>query len=284
MANDMIIGVDLGGTKVSVGIVAGSQIQTAHSRRISAAESEAVVLGEIMQSIDEVFSDQVEGIGVGVPSIVDVDTGLVYDVENIPSWKRVPLKARLEERYGIPVAVNNDANAYAVGEHVFGLGRGYQNLVGITLGTGMGTGVIIGGRLYCGGNCCAGEIGSIPHNGLTIEDFCSGRFFQREAGMDGGAVYARAREGDPESVGLFQRFGEELSFAVTVALYAYDPQAIILGGSISAAFDLFQESLWNGLAGFDYSHVVERLVIAPSELDHAAVLGAAALYVEAANQ
>jgi len=281
MKKDVIVGVDLGGTKVSAGAVAESVIQKAHSQRISAGESEAVVLGEIMQSIDEVFSHQVEGIGVGVPSIVDLDTGLIYDVENIPSWKRVPLKARLEERYGVPVVVNNDANAFAVGEHVFGRGRGYRNLVGITLGTGMGTGVIIGGRLYSGGNCCAGEIGSIPHKGLTVEDFCAGRFFLREAGIDGGIVYSRAREGDPEAVGLFQRFGSELAFAVTVALYAYDPEAIIMGGSISAAFDLFQESLWSGLTGFDYSHVVDRLVIAPSELPNGAVMGAAALFVEA---
>lgn len=280
MADELIVGVDLGGTKVSVGAVARDRVLELHRRPISAGESEGTVLREVMEAIDVVMSDQVTGIGCGVPSIVDVDTGVVYDVENIPSWKEVPLKGLLEDRFGIPAAVNNDANAFVVGERAFGWGRGISNLVGITLGTGMGTGVIVDGRLYAGRNCCAGEIGSIPHKGLTIEDFCSGRFFHREAGIDGGVVWGRALDGDPEAIRLFERFGTELSFAVTVALYSYDPDAIVMGGSISEAFDLFQASMWSGLADFDYPHVVDRLVIRPSALEHSAVLGAAALYLE----
>lgn len=284
MTDDVIIGVDLGGTKVAAGLVANGVVREVHSRRISAAESEEIVLGEVLDAIDEVVSDQVEGIGVGVPGVVDVDSGLVYDLENIPSWKRVPLRAHLEERYRVPVVVNNDANAFAVGELVFGRGREFRNLVGITLGTGMGTGVIIGGRLYSGPNCCAGEIGSIPHKGLTVEDFCSGRFFLREAGIEGAEAFARARRGEPAAIDLYRRFGAELAFAVTVALYAYDPEAIIMGGSISEAFEIFEASLWEGLADFDYPHVIDRLTIAQSGLDDAAVLGAAALCRDACSR
>ena len=122
------------------------------------------------------------GIGFCVPSMVDVDTGVVYSVANIPSWREVPLKDELERRYGVRSFINNDANAFAVGELHFGKGRGYRNLVGIVIGTGLGAGVVINGRLYSGANCGAGEIGNIAYRGSTLESWCSGTFLRRPAG------------------------------------------------------------------------------------------------------
>lgn len=280
MSEGTIIGVDLGGTKVKVGVVAGGAVSRTVSRPISGQAAEQVVLDEIMAAIAGLFDDQVVGIGCGVPSVVDVSTGTVFEVENIPSWKRVPLKAVLEGRFGVPTYVNNDANAFAVGEHCFGKGRAFHDMIGMTLGTGLGTGVIIDGRLYSGRNCCAGEIGSMPHKGLTVEDYCAGRFFLREGGVGGDVAFERARAGGAAAIALFERFGRELAAAVMIACYAYDPQAVILGGSIAAAFDLFEAAMREGLSGFAYPHVIERLVIEPSRLTDAAVLGAAALYVD----
>lgn len=281
MSEGTIIGVDLGGTKVKVGVVEGGVVARAISRPISGGAAEQVVLDEIVEAIAELVDDRVVGIGCGVPSVVDVETGTVFEVENIPSWKRVPLKAVLEGRFGVPTYVNNDANAFAVGEYCFGSGRAFRDLVGMTLGTGLGTGVIIDGRLHSGRNCCAGEIGAMPHKGLTVEDYCAGRFFLREGGIGGDVAFERARAGDPAAIALFERFGRELAGAVMIACYAYDPEAVILGGSIAAAFDLFQAPLRQGLAAFAYPHVIERLVIEPSRLSDAAVLGAAALYIDA---
>ena len=281
MGEGTIIGVDLGGTKVRVGAVAGGRVARAVSRPISGQAAEQVVLEEIASAIAELHDEQVVGIGCGVPSVVDVATGTVFEVENIPSWKRVPLKAVLERRFSVPTYVNNDANAFAVGEHVFGKGRAYRDLVGLTLGTGLGTGVIIGGLLHSGRNCCAGEIGAMPHKGLTLEDWCAGRFFLREGGVSGGEAHERARSGDAAAIALFERFGRELAEAVMIVCYAYDPEAVILGGSIAAGFDLFEAPMRAGLAAFAYPHVIERLVIEASELADAAVLGAAALYVDA---
>jgi len=278
---ETIIGVDLGGTKVSVGAVTEGAVGRVVRRDVPSQEAADVVLEEIMDAIDEVFDPSVVGIGCGVPSVVDVAEGVVFDVENIPSWKEVPLKAALEERFGVAASVNNDANAFAVGEHVFGPGKEFKDMVGLTLGTGMGTGVIVNGRLYSGANCGAGEIGMMTHKGLTLEDYCSGQFFQRECGAAGQEVYRRARAGYAESLEAFEKYGSELSEAVMIVLYAYDPQAVIFGGSISAAFDLFETGLRRGLTRFAYPHVVERLVMAPSTLENAAVLGAAALYVDA---
>jgi glucokinase len=276
-----IIGIDLGGTKVSVGAVTNGAVERVVRREVPSQEAADVVLAEIFDAIGEVFDATVMGIGCGVPSVVDVEEGVVYDVENIPSWKVMPLKAALQDRFRVPASVNNDANAFAVGEHVFGAGRDYSDVVALTLGTGMGTGVIVRGRLYSGVNCGVGEIGMIAHKGLTLEDYCSGPFFSREYGAAGDDIYRRARAGDTEAVAAFDRFGAELSEAVMIALYAYDPQAVIFGGSISAAFDLFEEGLREGLQRFAYKRVIERLMLAPSTLENSAVLGAAALYVDA---
>ncbi len=281
MADATVLGVDLGGTSVTVGAVVGESVQRVSTRRISAQAAEEVVLAEVIDTIAELFDDSVQGIGCGVPSVVDVDTGVVYDVENIPSWREVPLRAALEQRFGVPSYVNNDANAYVVGEHVFGRGRGFRHVVGMTLGTGLGVGVITNGTLYAGANCGAGELGVMPYKEHTVEAYAAGQFFPRECGVSGDVAYQRARAGDPGALGWFEAYGGELGDAIMIVLYAFDPEAIILGGSISVAFDLFERGMRERLRSFAYPHVVQRLVIEPSELENAAVLGAAALFYEA---
>jgi glucokinase len=281
VTNEAVLGVDLGGSRVRVGKVRAGALERHEARRISGHARRDVVLGEIFQAVDQVFDDDVAGIGCGVPSVVDVGRGVVYAVENIPSWHEVPLKDELERRYGVPAAINNDANAFAVGELHFGKGRGRRNLVGMTLGTGLGAGVVIDGRLYNGANCGAGELGAIPYREGSIEQYCAGPFFEREAGVGGNVVFQRAREGDAEALRLFAAYGRELGYAVMVALYAYDPELIVLGGSISRAFPFFERGLRERLREFAYQHALERLEIACSEIEHVAVLGAAALYLNA---
>lgn len=282
MTSVAIVGVDLGGTHVRVGKVRRRAIERRHDRRIRAQEAEASVLAEIFAAIDEVFDDDVAGIGCGVPSVVDVERGIVYAVENIPSWRQVHLKDELEGRFGVPAFVNNDANAFVLGELYFGKARGYRHVVGLTLGTGLGGGVVVDGRLYSGRNCGAGEIGMIPHRGQIVEHYCAGAFFERESGATGDVIFARARQGDAAALRLYAAYGRELAHAVMTVLYAYDPELIVLGGSISRAYDLFADSLWERLRQqYAYQHALERLVIAVSETADVAVLGAAALYLDA---
>jgi glucokinase len=281
MTGTTVLGVDLGGTSVTVGAVVGGSVQRVTSRRISSEAAEEVVLTEVIGSIAELFDDSVQGIGCGVPSVVDVESGVVYDVENIPSWREVQLRAELEQRFGVPSYVNNDANAYVVGEHVFGKGRGFRHVVGMTLGTGLGVGVIMNGALCAGANCGTGEIGVMPYRGATVEAFASGQFFPRQCGVSGEVAYERARAGDGEALDWFDAYGGELGDAIQIVLYAFDPEAVILGGSISVAFDLFEGGMRERLRSFAYPHVVQRLAIEPSELENAAVLGAAALFYDA---
>jgi len=278
-----LLGIDLGGTQVRVGRVRASALERTVACQISSHERAEVVAGELYRTIDAVFDDDVRGIGCGVPSVVDLDTGVVYGVENIPSWREVPLREQLERRYGVPAYVNNDANAFAVGELYFGAGRGHRNLVGLTIGTGLGAGVIIDGRLYSGGNCAAGEIGAMPYREHTVEHYCSGAFFQRHAGMRGEEVFSRAQAGEPAALHLFAEFGFELGHALLLVLYAYDPELIVLGGSIRAALPFFGARMRERLRQYRWPHVVDRLRIVSSEVQEAGILGAAALYLDAST-
>lgn len=266
-----------------VGRVSAGTLEHASAAPISSRAAAEVVADELYRAIDGAFDDGVTGIGCGVPSVVDLERGIVHRVENIPAWREVPLKADLERRYGVPVYVNNDANAFAVGELYFGAGRGCRHMVGLTVGTGLGAGVIVDGKLYSGANCGAGELGSLPHREHTLEHYCSGAFFQRVAGVRGEEAHRAALDGDPYALGLFAELGHELGHAVLVVLHAYDPEIVVFGGSISAAFDLFAPTLHARLREYPWPHVVERLRIARSEVEHAGVLGAAALYLDATN-
>jgi len=277
-----LVGVDLGGTNVRAGSVRGEKVTGRAVRRISGTAAEGVVLQEVFETIDEVIDGEVAGIGIGVPSVVDVERGIVYTVENIPAWREVHLKEKLESRYGCPAHVNNDANAFALGELHFGKGRGHRNMVGLTIGTGLGAGIIIDGRLYSGSNCGAGEIGSIPYRDFTIEHYAAGQFFEHEAGVRGEVAFERARRGDAEALRLFHAFGLELGHAFLTVLYTYDPELIVVGGSIARAFAFFEAGVRERLKSFAYQHALGRLVIAPSETEDVAILGAAALCIDAA--
>lgn len=144
-----------------------------------------------------------ESVGIGVPGLVDDKTGIVYDLTNIPSWQEVPLKDRLEEHFQVPVRVTNDANMFALGEKTFGAGKEYDNLVGITLGSGFGAGLVIDSRMYAGTLSSAGEMADIPYLDKTIEDYCSGKFFRQQYDMEGVKLSKMAAAGDENAQRIF---------------------------------------------------------------------------------
>ena len=277
-----IIAVDLGGTKLRIGKVQDNAVQEQFSRPVQQTDDAQVVLDQFIEAIRTIFSPDVAAIGIGVPSVVDVENGIVYAVQNIPSWKEVHLKEILEKEFHVPVHVNNDANCFALGECHFGKGRGYRDMVGLTLGTGLGAGIIINRRLYNGSNCGAGEIGMIPNRGQIIEYYCSGQFFEHEYGLSGPAVFESAQAGDPAAIRAYEQFGYEMAYAIVTVLYAYDPQIIIFGGSVSKAFAYFRRPMMDRVASlFAYSHALQRLVIEKSDLTDIALMGAAALHLDA---
>jgi glucokinase len=273
----MRIGVDLGGTNIRAGIVDRGATLRKLSEPCRAGMSEQVILGQLKAMISALLVPGVEGIGIGVPSVVDVERGIVYNAANIPSWKEVHLKSILEKEFRLPVAVNNDCNCFALGEYHFGAGKAYQNIVCLALGTGVGAGIIINGQLYTGHNAGAGEIGSLPYLAHDYEYYCSGCFFTREHGLTGKEAYERGCAGDPHALSLWRAAGTHIGSLLAAVLFAYDPQAIILGGSIARAFDLFRDTMRESLRRFPYPATVDRVAILPSQKDDAALLGAAVL-------
>ena len=281
MSDPAVIGVDLGGTNVRAGLVEGSRLTDVRSVAVRSQGSERDVLEDMFSAIDAVMRKDVAGIGAGVPSVIDLKAGIVYDVQNIRSWKKVPLKARLEERYRLPAYVNNDANCFAAGEKYFGKAKPYDHAVGLILGTGLGAGVIANGRLYSGTNCGAGEFGMLPYLDKNFEAYASGQFFERVHGVSGRELSGRAERGDERALAIFAEFGGHLGEAVKAICYAVDPEVIVLGGSVSRAARFFQAAARDAFQSFAYSITKDKLKIEVSETENIAILGAAALYYDA---
>lgn len=260
-----------------VGLTDGSTLVNSVIEPCPSKEAEEVVINQLKRQIAQLMSEEVTSIGVGVPSVVDCQQGIVYNVANIPSWKEVHLKEILEKEFNVPVAVNNDANCFALGVWKYGEGKETRDMVGLTMGTGIGSGIIIDGKLYNGVNTGAGEIGSLPFKDADYEFYCSSRFFSELHGDTGANFGKRAQAGDAEAVAVWNEFGENVGELIKAVLFTYAPEAIIIGGGIASAFSLFESPMRASLESFPYPANVAATRIMPSTLPNAAILGAGAL-------
>lgn len=280
---ELYMGIDLGATNVRAGVVRGQDLLHVTSRDIDADGSVDVVISQIFELVDDVVTDEVSGFGVGVPSVVDVVTGVVYDVQNIPAMKEVAFKEQFEGRYGRPTYVNNDVNCFVLGEYAFGKARGFRHVAGLNLGTGFAAGLIVEGRLYEGPNCGAGEFGMMPYKESILEDYCSGLYFKNR-GLDAADMFREAESGDAVARSLWQEFGHHVGNAVKTVMYGFDPELIVVGGSIRKAYAHFQEAMWTTVGDFGFRRSLERLRFELSDLEHAPLLGAAELPRAAARE
>lgn len=272
-----IIGIDIGATKTHIGVVKDSRVIEEITFPTSATAPKNQIISEIIQGIEQVTTSGFSGIGIGVPGLVDEEKGIIYDLWNIPSWQEVHLKKALEDHFKIPVKITNDANTFVLGEKKYGKGKSFKNFVGITLGTGFGSGIIINHELYSGTLSSAGELADLPYLDKTIEDYCSGKFFQNKYGLEGRKVHEMAKAGDPEAFKIFNEYGNHLGNAIKLILNVLSPEAVFLGGSISQSFSFFEDSLREKIATFPFKRVIKNLEIAPSEISNVAILGSAAL-------
>jgi len=273
----MTIGIDLGGTNLRCGLVEHGSVVARLSEPCRACEPENVVIEQIKGLIRQLMSPSVTGIGIGVPSVVDVQKGIVYNVLNIPSWKEVHLKEILEAEFGIPVQVNNDANCFALGEQRCGEGKPYGNVIGVTLGTGVGAGLIINNQLYSGVNTGAGEIGCLPYLEHTLEFYCGSAFFPEYHNTTGKEAMQLAQAGDANALKIWEEFGKHMGVLVKIILFVYDPDAIIFGGSITNAYPYFEKAMRKEMETFDYPETIRKIHILISTRDDISLLGAAAL-------
>lgn len=272
----MVLGIDLGGTNLCLGIIENGVVKeriSVPSFQPSATLEET--LEYLAEQIGKVLTPEIEKIGIGVPTVVDVHRGIVYEAANIPSWTEVHLKDFLEARFGLPVSVNNDANCYAMGAYgKYPEDAKPEALVAMTLGTGLGVGIVDNGRLICGVNCGAGEIGYLGYNGGCLEEFCSKQFFAKY-NADSYELSLAAQAGDPEAIKLFKEFGRHLGYAVSIVMFAYDPSHVVFGGGIANALPLFKDSIMEYLReNFPLSKSVDKLTIDAQTSIDTPILGA----------
>lgn len=275
-----LIGVDLGGTKITAALIENEKIVRQFTCPTPYDQKKMVVVDAISVAISQVFDKEIQGIGIGVPSLVDLENNQVIDVTNIPSWDIVPLKHLLEDRFTKPVFVNNDANCFALGEKHFGKGKLYRNFVGLTIGTGLGAGIIINNHLYSGQLCGAGEFGNIYYLDSNIENYCSGMFFKNQH-LSGKEEAEKAKNGDAQAQKLFDDLGHHIARGLGNVLFALAPEAIILGGSVSQSFLLFEKSMRETFEDFPYQRLYQNLKVEVSADNNMAVLGAASLVIDA---
>lgn len=277
MKHQSIIGIDVGGTKIRVGKVVDGNVVVEVNIPTLAHRPENEIIGDIIKAIKQIIDNEVIGVGIGVPGLLDAENGIVYDVTNIPSWKEAHVKEQIEAAVNTKVYMTNDANCFVLGEKVYGLGASYANLVGITLGTGVGAGIMANNQLCTGVLSVAGEVGSIPYLNSNFEDYCSGKFFPKFHGISGRDAHCRAMSGDIAAQKMFDEYGEHIANLISIILYSVGPEMIVLGGSGAQSFELFEPSLRATLNKFPFKRIIDRLIIKVSSLENTAVLGAAAL-------
>lgn len=277
-----LIGVDLGGTKVAAGKVTGNLLSDQLTEKLDQSSQDPMdAVRIIIKLVHQLMDKQVKGIGIGVPGLVDRSTGVTYDILNIPNWKEIPLRAIIEKEFNVPVYVDNDSNCFAIGEYRYGAFAGNPDFVGITLGTGMGAGIVKNGQLIPDAHCCSGEFGTMSYLDGIYEDYTAGPFFQREYGKSGEELSEAAKKGDSSAQDAFNSFGRHLGNSIKTIIMAVDPPLIIIGGSVAAAHDLYEEAMWQSISEIPFPSVLDSFQVKFTATKNIAILGAAALCPDA---
>lgn len=311
------VAVDIGGTTTSFGIVDedGRLLckDTVSTKEPGSLDDYLAVLHKgIRRLLDETrLSGEVAGIGIGAPC-ANHETGEIAGATDLPWPSPIPLKAIFEKEFGLPAQVANDAKAAAIGEMRYGAAKGLRNFIMLTLGTGVGSGIVCDGHLLSGSRGFAGELGHIPVGDRKerlckcgrhdcLQNYCSASGIVETArrmleetdedtplrgikadGLTPKIIYGYAREGDAVSLRVFEKTGETLGRACAAYAAFTDPDAFVFFGGVANAFDLLEPSVRKALEGntlFLYKDRIKLLKSALSEAD-AALLGAAALAFE----
>lgn len=267
------IGVDLGGTKMLVGVLSGTE-PLYEQREASTGQTEDELVELLVREVEEARAARpdVAAVGLGIPATIDHERGVAVAAVNLP-LSDVPIKEVVSERTGLPVFVDNDANVAAYAEYLFGAARGKPYMVMLTVGTGIGGGLVLGGEVYRGSTGAGAELGhtviqmdgppcqgNCPNHGC-VEALASGTALGREgraaaestpdsalgkvlaAGdeVDGRAVTEAALAGDEVAIGVFDLIGSRLGVACSIFANVFQPDAIVVGGGVIAAGDLLLE-------------------------------------------
>jgi glucokinase len=288
--DSQVIGIDLGGTAIKLGRFSqdGTCLQSLTVATPQPATPEAVlpVMVDAIAQIDK--RNQTVAIGVGTPGPADATGRIAKIAINLPGWVDVPLADWLEAETGKPTVVANDANCAGLGETWLGAGRHFQNLILLTLGTGVGGAIIIDGKLFVGHQGAAGELGLITFNPDgpkcnsgnqgSLEQYTSVTAIRRRTHKEPAELGALAQAGDPEALTFWREYGRDLGIGLTSLIYVLTPQAIVIGGGVSASFKFFLPAVKAEIEQRVTPRSRVGLQILPAELGNSAgMLGAAKL-------
>jgi len=288
----LIIGVDVGGTKIQAGAILpdGRVIVDPVTVPTGGLDSSEAILKRITNSIEEVIKisgvgpADIDGIGMGVTGPLDIENGLILECPQLPTMHFFPLRQRIAERFNLPVVMDNDANALLLGESIWGAGKGHRITLGFTLGTGLGCAIVVDRKLFAGINGMAGEIWPSPYGKGTIEDIVSGQgvsnIYLNLTGSSKSSkeISALAGAGDKDAIEAWKVFGSTLGFALSWGINFIDPGIVILGGSISNSFDLFSEPMESAMRKYLCPVPASKTKVVKASLgDLAGFIGAAAL-------
>jgi glucokinase len=273
------IGVDIGGTSMVAARFSESELLDRAEVPTGAERPAEEIMGSLFQAIDQVLTDQVVGIGVGMPGFMDTQSGEILRINNIPSFNGFSVKQAVEKQYGLPVFQNNDANCFALGETWFGAGKGYNNLVGVTLGTGLGGGIIINRKIHTGLVGGAGELGCFPFKGGIVEDYCSAALFANKYQKTGAELYNEAKAGSKEALAIFEELARNIGEMLNTVMFILAPEAFVIGGSVAKAWEFLEKPLREEVDKFPVELISKKVVLVPAQLDNAGLYGAAALCI-----
>ncbi|HEY5430475.1 MAG TPA: ROK family protein [Solirubrobacteraceae bacterium] len=309
-----VIGVDLGGTKIAVARLTGSELSESTVEPTDLS-GQAALIDQLARMIDKCRGDQLDGVGLGAPSVVEFATGRVVSSANVPLTD-VPLREVLGERVGVPVFVDNDATVAALAEaHDEQLRMIARDLVMITIGTGVGGGLVLGGRIYRGATGAAGELGhtmigldlsqavpaagafpqpgSLEHaaaghalDGLVAAaaaaepDSALGRRLAQGEKISGADAVQCARDGDPAAARIVELWGERVGIGIANAINTFDPEEVVIGGGAARAGDLLMDPARRTAAAYVLPGLGTRTTIRAARHGvRAGVLGAALLAI-----
>jgi len=271
------IGIDLGGTSIKGGRVESGKMAGRQVFPVNSEGTRESIFEDICNLIRKLWTEDVKGIGFAAPAVIDFGTGTIYGLANIPQFNGFASEKALEDKFGVSIKLQNDANCFVLGEKHFGEAKGYQNVVGLITGTGTGAGLIIDGKLHNGEHFGAGELGMIPYLDGCYEDYCSGQFFTSRYQVSGEEMSIRAAKGDPEALSAFQNYGQHLGSLITLICYVLDPQIVVIGGSVRKSFEWYQPGVSEVLKKFYFDHE-DKIVLKPSVMMDIAIYGAVGLF------
>lgn len=310
MKDTFTIGIDLGGTNLKGGVVDSSgRVVVRQNIRLGSDKSVDKIITYITELIKRFLKSTyqpIAAVGCGVPGIVDMSSGIVHHSPNLPDWDNVPVRDQIAARIGLPAILDNDANMWAAGEICFGAGKGCRNMVLLTLGSGIGGGLVLNGDVFRGDEGFAGEVGHIvidPDGPFCNcggrgcwEHYAASRAFATHALKlpkgEFSALLARAggnishltpelmatlaKNGDEVAIKLWHCFGRYLGIGIATLLNVLGVETFVIGGGIARSFDNFSAATRDAVLAHTYSHHSSKFMLKKATLgDDGGIIGAA---------